>query len=157
MMTRRGLIASAASALPTMATGATGPADPQRFCCRFSLQPEKGAAIELEVELMPRSEWEGREDHEDYRVGSAILDGDRVLTAQVVSGRSGTWLQQADEKTFEAVCALRDRVLKLLETAPEVSDVGLIAEGNGGGRFDAHLDHGGSEVAVRLDLFEAPR
>jgi hypothetical protein len=74
-----------------------------------------------------------------------------------VSGRPGTWLQQADETTFEAVRALRDRVLRLLETAPEVSDVGLIAGGNGGGRFDAHLDHDGSEVAVRLGLFEDPR
>jgi hypothetical protein len=124
---------------------------------RFSLQPEEGAEIELEVELLPRSEWEGRGDHEDYRVGSAILDGDRILTTRVVRGRSGTWLQQTGEATFEAVRALRDRVLKLLETAPEVSDVGLIAWSNGGGRFDAHLDHDGSEVAVQLDLFEDPR
>jgi hypothetical protein len=154
MMTRRGLIASAASALPTMATGAPLPADPRWFCCRFNLLRRKGAEINLEVELMPRSEWEGREDH---GVGSAIRDGDRVLTIRVVGDGPGTWLQQADEVAFEAVRALRDRVLRLLESAPEVSDVGLIAGNNGEGRFDVHLDHGGSEVAVRLDLFEDPR
>jgi hypothetical protein len=60
--------------------------------------------------------------------------------ARVVSGRPGTWLQQADETTFDAVRALRDRVLRLLGSAPEVSDVGLIAGCKGGGRFDAHLD-----------------
>jgi hypothetical protein len=65
-----------------MATGAPRPADPQRFCCRFNLLRREGAEINLEVELMPRSEWERREDHEDYRVGSAIRDGDRVLTAR---------------------------------------------------------------------------